>query len=455
MEKASILIVDDEYQRRRAIKAILKGKYNFDEAEDGEIAIAKLEAANYDLILTDMRMPKEDDGIEVIKVAKEQNPLTPVIVLTAYGTIENAVESIKAGAIDYIQLENMGAELEVKIKKALEHQQLALEHRSLRRQVEEFQQEYRLIGESDELKSVLKKIQKIQDSDCTVLIAGESGTGKECVARAIHGVSPRRNSPFFVCNCAAIPEGIAESLLWGSEKGIFTDAERREGYFELADHGVLFLDEIGEMKWEIQTKFLRVLEEKSFMRLGGKRQIHVDVRIIAATNKNLVESVRAGKFREDLYHRLNVVNIHVPPLRERKSDIPLLANYFLKEVFKSDKQLSDRALMALLEYPWPGNVRELKTCIERAVILNKDERILEPEHLFERENNLVISPKNFPLMVKQLVDSREYSEKEPLMPKLEAYTAKCMMECVGNQSRAAKLLGISEPILRKRLKEAT
>jgi DNA-binding NtrC family response regulator len=191
------------------------------------------------------------------------------------------------------------------------------------------------------------------------------------------------------------------------------------------------------------------------MRLGGKRQIHVDVRIIAATNKNLVESVRAGKFREDLYHRLNVVNIHVPPLRERKSDIPLLANYFLKEVFKSDKQLSDRALMALLEYPWPGNVRELKTCIERAVILNKDERILEPEHLFERENNLVISPKNFPLMVKQLVDSREYSEKEPLMPKLEAYTAKCMMECVGNQSRAAKLLGISEPILRKRLKEAT
>ncbi len=368
---AKILVIDDERPIRNTLRDILEyEKFKVDDAEDGEKALELISTNKYDVILCDIKMPKID-GIEVLNKAMEITD-TPIVMISGHGTIETAVEAIKSGAYDYIAKPLDLNRLLITIRNAMDKSTLIKETRALKRKVSK---SYEMVGSSKEITEIKNMIERVAPTTARVLITGENGTGKELVARWLHEKSTRIKSPFIEVNCAAIPGELIESQLFGHEKGSFTSAHKqRKGDFELADGGTLFLDEIGDMSASAQAKVLRALQENKITRVGGEKEINVDVRIIAATNKNLKEEIKAGNFREDLYHRLSVIPIHVPPLRDRKEDIADLTKHFIEIICKEQGRppikISDEAIEALKEFKWTGNIRELRNVIERLVILS-------------------------------------------------------------------------------------
>ncbi|MCX7696135.1 MAG: sigma-54 dependent transcriptional regulator [Bacteroidales bacterium] len=365
-----ILVIDDELPIRQALKEILTYEnYEVEEAADGVSALQKIEQQTFDVILCDIKMPGMD-GIELLTKIQELTD-SPVIMISGHGTIETAVEAIKKGAYDYIPKPPDLNRLLVSIRNALDKQKLIQENQRLKKKVGQI---HTIVGQSKAIVHVKELIHRVAETDARVLILGESGTGKELVARAIHELSHRSAGPFIEVNCAAIPSELIESQLFGHEKGAFTSAiKQRKGDFELANGGTLFLDEIGDMSLSAQAKVLRALQENKIMRVGGEKEIPVDVRVIAATNKNLEVEIKEERFREDLYHRLAVIIIEVPPLRERKEDIPLLIEHFSKEISnlygKKEKKFSSEAIAKLQSFDWPGNIRELRNVVERLLIL--------------------------------------------------------------------------------------
>ncbi|HUG14634.1 MAG TPA: sigma-54 dependent transcriptional regulator [Thermomicrobiales bacterium] len=371
-----ILVADDHDSLRRGIvRALADAHHDVDEAPNGNVAIEKLHEGQYDVVLSDLKMGGSD-GMDVLRTAKSLQPNTAVILMTAFGSIHTAVEAMKIGAFDYVQKPFEIEEMELKIAKAIEHRRLKHEIEYLRHTQGDIYDFERIVGASGALQSVLGIVKKVAKSNTTCLIRGETGTGKELIAGAIHHNSLRAARNFVKVNCAALQENLLESELFGHEKGAFTGADKqRVGRFEQADGGTLFLDEIGDMSQNTQAKILRVLQEHEFERLGGTRTLRVDVRLITATNRNLQQMVAAGLFREDLYYRLNVVSVEMPPLRERKEDIHALAMFFLRrfagELKKRVEGISNDAQKLLMRYNWPGNIRELENAIERAVLLTE------------------------------------------------------------------------------------
>ncbi len=380
MSNENILIVDDEIQNREYLSEILTEEdYHVTTAANGKDAIAKLSQEAFHVVLTDLQMP-EADGLEVIRHLIENRLNCIGIIYTGYGSVKTAVDAMRLGAFDYITKPFKAEEIKVVVKKALDHLALQEENTYLKQQLKARYKFENIIGTSDKMQRVFGMIDKVASTDSTVLILGESGTGKELVARALHYNSSRSQNPFVPVNCGAIPEELLESELFGHEKGAFTGAFRtRIGRFELANQGSILLDEVSEMSPNLQVKLLRVIQEREFERVGGIKSIRADVRIIAATNRNLEEEVMQGRFREDLYYRLNVIPITLPPLRERKEDIPLLIKHFL-EKYGSDKPnsvktFSKKAMSMLMQYRWPGNVRELENIVERMVVLCEGDEV--------------------------------------------------------------------------------
>ncbi len=370
-----ILLVEDKDSLRKMLStAIQKAGYTVDEAADGDVAAEKIRKQPYQLVITDLRLPTLS-GLEILKIQKEIDPTIPVLLMTAYGTIEEAVDAMKQGAFDFVPKPIDVSHLMLLIDRALVQRRLLIENILLK---EEFQRAYgipKIIGDSPAIQSVSQAIQRVAPTDATVLLTGESGTGKEVFSRAIHQLSSRRDKPFVTVNCAAIPHTLIENELFGHEKGSYTGAfARKIGKFEVADQGTMFLDEIGELHISVQAKVLRVIEEQSFERIGGLETIRVNTRVIAATNRDLQDLVEKREFREDLFFRLSVIPIQIPPLRERLSDVRLLGQFFVdkfsRELHRQGLELSPEAARSLEEYSWPGNVRELQNTIERAVILS-------------------------------------------------------------------------------------
>jgi DNA-binding NtrC family response regulator len=374
--KYSVLVVDDEKHIREGLGRVLEmDGYRALLAADGREALEILERGEADLVITDLKMPHLS-GEELLKRSAAIFPNLPVIILTGHGTIENAVQAMRDGAYDYLTKPVNLDRLALLVKRALSNRELIIRHRALQDELEKKNRFANIIGKSEVMKRLFEMIQQVAPTKASVLITGESGTGKEMIADALHYNSPRKDRPLIKVHCAALTETLLESELFGHEKGAFTGAvARKRGRFELAHLGTVFLDEIGEISPNVQIKLLRVLEEKSFERVGGEEPVEVDVRIIAATNKNLKEEIRHGRFREDLYYRLNVVHLHIPPLRERKEDTPLLIAAFLKEFARENGKtiegIESKASNALYNYSWPGNVRELRNCIESAVVMCK------------------------------------------------------------------------------------
>ena len=388
MGNEKILVIDDSPEILTLFSEYLRAEgYEVDTSADGASGIEMVENKSYDLIISDLKMPGMD-GMKVLEFAMEHSPDSICIILTGYGTVKNAVEAIKMGAFDYLTKPVKMDEILVTLRRALEYRSLKLENINLKNQLKKKYKFENIIGDHEKMQKVFEIIEKVADTDSTILILGESGTGKELIAKAIHYNSYRRERPFVPVNCAAIPSELLESELFGHEKGAFTNAIRtRIGRFELANGGTVFLDEIGDMNPLLQSKLLRVLQEKQFERVGGIKTIKTDIRIIAATHQDLKQAVQQKKFREDLYYRLNVIPIRVPPLRERKSDIPLLAHYFLDHFNRSKKKkiraIEDGAMEGLIGYEWPGNVRELENTIERVIIL-MDHDVITPPDLPEK-----------------------------------------------------------------------
>ncbi len=382
---ASILIIEDkESMRKMLCKTLEQEGYEVDSFGEGQEALDKVKEKQFDLVLTDLKLPNSD-GIEVLKNIKDIDPDISVIVMTAFGTIETAVQAMKLGAFDFLAKPFDTEHMLVLVKKAIETRRLLSENILLREELNHNWGTQLIIGKSENMKEVSRLVQKVAPSDTTALLLGESGTGKELFARAIHNLSPRREAPYIAINCAAIPRELLENELFGSEKGAFTGAYTRKiGKFELAEGGTIFLDEIGDLDIALQAKILRVLQEKQIERLGGAKIINVNVRLIAASNVDLKEATLKRQFREDLFYRLSVFPIHIPPLRDRREDIGTLVDFFItrycKEMSKPKKGVSPEALGLLEKYHWPGNVRELENTIERAIILCEGKRIL-PEHL--------------------------------------------------------------------------
>ena len=368
----NILVIDDEKAIRKALNEILTFEgFTVDEAADGAEGIKKIKENNYDCILCDIKMPRMD-GIEVLQLTHEEKPDTPFIVISGHGNIETAVDAVKKGAYDYISKPPDLNRLLITIRNAMDKRSLVTETKQLKRRIS---RGYEMIGESDGIKRILDTITKVAPTEARVLITGENGVGKELVARRIHELSNRAGGPLVEVNCAAIPSELIESELFGHEKGSFTSAiKQRIGKFEQANGGTLFLDEIGDMSPDAQAKMLRALQEGKITRVGGEKEIKVDVRVIAATNKNLMEEVDGKKFRLDLYHRLSVILIQVPSLNDRRNDIPILINHFMKEISEEYKQpvkeIDPQAIKALQEYNWTGNIRELRNVVERLIILS-------------------------------------------------------------------------------------
>ncbi len=383
---AKILVIDDEVAIRKALKEILEyEQHSVDTAKDGFEGLDKVKTNHYDVILLDIKMPKKD-GIEVLESIMQISPETPVIMITGHGTVETAVEALKKGAYDFLEKPLDLNRLLVAVRNALEKKDLVKETKKLRKKIDKT---YELIGESPAIKQVKEMIERVAPTDARVLIIGENGTGKEIVARLLHEKSNRANGPFVEVNCAAIPSELIESELFGHEKGAFTSAYKsRKGKFELANGGTIFLDEIGDMSLAAQAKVLRVLEEQKLTPVGSNKQIKIDVRVIAATNKNLQEEIKKGNFREDLYHRISVIVIRMPTLNERVEDIPLLVDYFLKlaseEYNMPRKSITDEAIKELQKIKWTGNIRELKNVVERLVILGGNPITAEDVKLYAK-----------------------------------------------------------------------
>ncbi len=381
----SILVVDDEKGQREILHTILKKEgYRIAEVPSAKDAQARLTEDEFDLILTDLKMPGMS-GMELMEAILADNPQQAVVIMTAHGTIDSAVEAMRKGAFDYLEKPLERDDLLLTLQRAFEHIALLRENRALHRKLAETTPVPNIIGDHPKIREVFRIITKIAPTGSTVLINGESGTGKELVARAIHDLSPRKDNPFFAINCAAIPDSLIESELFGHEKGAFTGANSREiGIFEAASSGTVFLDEIGEMNVSLQAKLLRAIQEKEIRRVGGKVNIPVDVRIVAATNKDLEAEIRRGTFREDLFYRLNVIRLNLPPLRERGSDLATLADHFVRKYAAATgmpvQGISKAALKVLLNYSWPGNVRQLESVIERGVLMAEGSTI-QPEDL--------------------------------------------------------------------------
>jgi two-component system response regulator HydG len=422
--------------------------YAIVDADDGEAAVAAVRAQPVDLVLMDIRMVRVS-GIEALEQIKAINPAIPIVLMTAYASVEMAVDALKKGAYDYLIKPLDFDKLRLTLERALEHIRLTAENRQLKRQLEAGFQSPDIIGSSPAMVRLMETVAQVAVSEATVMVTGESGTGKELVAAAIHHNSPRKEGPFVKVNCAAITETLLESELFGHEKGAFTGADRRkEGRFIQADGGSLFLDEVGEMPVSMQVKLLRVIQERELTRVGGEQTIPVDVRLIVATNQDLAEMVKAGTFREDLYYRLNVVELKTPPLRERREDIPLLAAYFLTRFAeknrKSVERFSPRAMDLLIRHPWPGNVRELMNTIERAVVLARttclDESDFAALTVRLHETDTALSSSAFPADI-----PLERIEREAIVNTLASAD--------GNKSEAARRLGITRKTLREKLKK--
>ncbi|MCU1245716.1 MAG: two component, sigma54 specific, transcriptional regulator, Fis family [Acidobacteria bacterium] len=450
-----LLIVEDKSSLAEMLReAVSADGFEADLAASGSEAMRRLaEGRRYLAILTDLRMPGAD-GIAVLKQARESDPDCPVIVMTAFGTIENAVEAMKLGAYDFIQKPIDVDHLTLLLRRCREHRELRFENLLLK---EEFQKRYRLpeiVGDSPRMVEVSQAIQRVAGTDSTVLLQGESGTGKELFARAIHQLSPRRDRPFVALNCAAIPDTLIENELFGHEKGSFTGASARQlGKFELADNGTIFLDEIGELKPAMQSKLLRVLQERRFERIGGTAPIDVDVRVICATNRNVADEVREGRFREDLYFRINVFPVTIPPLRTRKEDIAALTDFFVqrfaRELGRQGLRISDAARAVLTGYDWPGNIRELENCIERAAILCDGDTI-EPHNLGIAPNDRAAEE-----LLRDALDlsgslSEAADRTTAIVERLKIVDALTRTQ---SRSEAADLLGITPRTLAAKMKE--
>ena len=439
-----ILVVDDEQIMRDSLSDWLRlDGYEVEAVEDGYKALEKVKKESWDVLFVDLKMPRMD-GIEVMQKVKEINKNIPVIIITAYATVDTAVKAMKEGAYEYIVKPFNPEEISIIIRNIVVHQSLVKENIFLRQELKKRYQLNDIIGKGPRMQDLFALIRKVAKSNTTVLIEGESGTGKELIARAIHTNSQRSKGPFVAVPCAALPESLLESELFGHEKGAFTGAiATRKGSFELADKGTLFLDEVGDMSLKIQANFLRVLEQREFRRVGGTNLIKVDVRVISATNQDLNKLIKDGKFREDLYYRLNVVSVNPPPLRKRKEDIPLLVEHFLKkysiENKKDVKWIHEDALKLLIQYDWPGNVRELENVIERAVVLTKEDFISSDElppfvRTAEKEE------------FKMAADSQlREVEKEHILRVLKANN--------GNIKKSANILGIDRTTLYNKIKK--
>src|SRR5271154_4079605 len=443
-EKPTLLIVDDEKPTREGLRAALEERYDIYIAEDAKAAMELLESENFDVMLTDFRLPNED-GMKLIARAKSLSKPPICILMTAYGSEEIAVEAMKHGADDYIAKGRLQIdELEMRIARSLKQQNLEVENVSLRKQLDAKFGLENIVGQSNAMKEIFEVVQQVAPTRATVLVTGESGTGTELIAKAVHQLSPRAKQPFVTVHCAALAPTLLESELFGHERGAFTGAhERRIGRFELAQGGTLFLDEIGEIDQSVQVKLLRFLGERTFERVGSNKTLEADVRLVAATNRNLEELVKTGAFREDLFFRLRVVEIWLPPLRERTGDIPLLAQKFLREFAgENSKPVNDftaDALQLLMNYDWPGNVRELRAAIEHAVVLCRGEKIsardLPPSVRGGRAGETQLSHQKA-LTVKD-------AEKQLIV--------RALKETDGNRTLAAKKIGMSRRTFHRKL----
>ncbi|MCF8031130.1 MAG: sigma-54 dependent transcriptional regulator [Desulfohalobiaceae bacterium] len=443
---AQLLIVDDDASHLQMLSTLLGGwGYHIDTAEDGGLALEKIRASPYDLVLMDVRMAGVD-GIEAMQGIKEHNPAIPVLIMTAYSSVDNAVEALKSGAYDYLTKPLDFDVLQHTLQRALDHVRLASENVTLRQRLPPGARDFPIIGKSRAMQDLMDMVATVAPTEATVLITGPSGTGKELVAKAIHAASERSEGPLVTVNCAALKDSLLESELFGHEKGAFTGAERRrEGKFMQAHTGSIFLDEITEIPMAMQAKLLRVIQEREIERVGGDRTLYVDVRIIAATNRDLNRVVEEGAFREDLYHRLNVFRLDVPTLSEREGDIPVLAQHFLQEYAdknrKEIKGFTPQAMDLLVKYDWPGNVRELENVVERAVILSSGEYItprelplsLGQQDEDEEEETVVAGGRNLEEVEKEAIGST-------------------LRQTGGNKSEAARILGITRATLHKKLK---
>jgi two-component system response regulator HydG len=447
----TVLVVDDDSAHRTMLRTLIGGwGYAVTEADDGSTAVEKIKETAFDLVLMDVRMVKVS-GLEALETIKALNPAIPVIIMTAYSSVETAVKALKQGAHDYLTKPLDFDKLRLTIERAMEHTRLKEENRLLRQTLGQQFDSQNIIGKSPAMLKLLETVSQVAPSEATVLISGESGTGKELIAGAIHFNSLRKDGPFVKINCAAITETLLESELFGHEKGAFTGADRRkEGRFSQAHGGTLLLDEVSEMSLMMQVKLLRALQEREFNRVGGEATIQVDVRVIAATNKDLMEQINDGAFREDLYYRLNVVELEVPPLSHRKEDIPLLAQHFL-ETFtaknrKAIKGFTPKAMDNLIRYDWPGNVRELMNAVERGVVLARTDYLDVTDFSFMQNSMLQTDQDS--------ADSAALSEKGdvPLEEIEKAAIINTLQAAGGNKSEAARRLGITRKTLHKKLK---
>lgn len=450
MSKHQVLIVDDEKVQAGILRDILVNESIEATASSDPIqALALLAETPFDLVVTDLKMPNMD-GLEFLRRIKQSQPAATVIVMTAYGTIETAVRAMREGAYDFVSKPFSKEQFVMTVKRATKNIEIQNENRYLKGELRLQYQADKLLGKSQAVQSLLKMVHRVAEDDrATVLITGETGTGKGLVARTIHYNSPRKDEPFIQVNCAAIPEGLLESEFFGHEKGAFTGAvSHRTGRFEMADGGTLFLDEVGEINTPLQGKLLRVIEDREFERVGGSKTIRVNVRVIAATNKNLQEEVRAGRFRDDLFFRLNVIPIHLPPLRERREDLPILVEHFLEKFHQEGRrrvEISPEAMQKLLDYRYPGNIRELENLLERAIILCEGKTIT-PAQIYLQPNPEADRPaaqsKSFKEIGREAVESAE-----------KALILESMLKHHWNKSRVAEELGIDYKTLRTKIKK--
>jgi two-component system response regulator HydG len=442
----AILIVDDDFAHRTMLKKLLGGwGYEIFEADDGSVAIEKVHKRAFDLILMDIKMLKVS-GIEALEQIKVINPAIPIIIMTAYASVETAVAALKKGAYDYLTKPLDFDELKIAINRATEHNRLKKENEYLKARLDEKFDRQNMIGRSPKMVKLLETAAQVAVAEATVLITGESGTGKEMIANTIHYNSSRKDAPFVKINCAALTESLLESELFGHERGAFTGADKkREGKFMQADGGSIFLDEVSEMSAAMQVKLLRVLQERELTPVGGAEVIAVNVRVIAASNKDLKKEMEQKRFREDLFYRLNVVALHVPPLKDRKEDIPLLAQYFLQMFAarnkKSIKGFTPQSMEKLVQYKWPGNVRELMNAVERAVVLSRSEYLDADEIALLMADNPIAESSERP----------DFAENMPLEEVEKRSILEAINACGGNKSEAARRLGITRKTLRKKL----
>jgi len=454
MENKQVLIIDDEENMRYMLQLTLENEgYEVKLACDGREGIEKLNQNQFDFVICDIKMPKVS-GLEVLTFVMESSPNTPVIMISAYGTIDTAIQAMKQGAYDYVMKPFKQDEILLTLKKAEERERLRRENQFLRQEVEKKYSFENIIGKSSQMQDIFKKIEKITDYKSTVLITGESGTGKELVARAIHYVGNRKKHPFVPVNCGAIPHELLESELFGHVKGAFTGAiNHKAGLISQANYGTLFLDEIAELPLNLQVKLLRFLQEGEIRRVGDTRTVKVDVRIIAATSRNMLEAVEQDRFRKDLYYRLNVVPLHIPPLRERREDIALLTRHFMKkhaqEMGKSIRDISPEAMRLLLECEWRGNVRELENILERAIVMTEGDSIIAehlPADMFKMESDIVLKIPDSRISLKEVMpEITRMAEKELIL--------RALRQTDNNRTKAAQLLQISHRALMYKLKE--